>query len=125
MTNIYCDGSTTNICYIIGEQKPIVAPALQEGIKVTNNEGEYYAVLKALIEARKQGLTDLVVYSDSQLIVNQVTTDDSGIPLYKSKERRMQDLRNLVWLFMKNFNSVELRWTSRNMNPAGKILERL
>jgi len=101
-----------------------VKPALEDGGKVTNNQGEYYAILLALQEARRQGIKDVELISDSQLIVNQLTLDNLGVPLYKSKEIRMRDLRNLVWSLAKQFNSVKYTWQRRN-NPAGKILDRV
>ena len=124
MTRIFCDGSTSLICYVIGGQAPVVKPALEDGGKVTNNQGEYYAILLALQEARRQGIKDVELISDSQLIVNQLTLDNLGVPLYKSKEIRMRDLRNLVWSLAKQFNSVKYTWQRRN-NPAGKILDRV
>ena len=72
MTKVYCDGSTKLICFIIEGQKPVVAPA-REHLPCTNNEGEYFAVLKALDEAKRQGIKDVEILSDSELIINQLT----------------------------------------------------
>ncbi len=43
--------------------------------KASNNEAEYTAVLMAIYHAQKLGATDLHVYSDSKLIVNQINGD--------------------------------------------------
>jgi len=124
MIKVYCDGSTTKVCFIIEGQKPFVGDALEDGGKVTNNEGEYYALMLALQEAKHQGIKDVELISDSQLIINQLNLDVLGIPIYKAKEQRLRDLRNLVWSLAKQFNSVKYTWQPRN-NPAGKVLERI
>ena len=124
MKKIFCDGSTTKVCFIIEGQKPFVANALEDGGKVTNNEGEYYALMLALQEAKRQGVKDVELVSDSQLIIRQLNLDVLGIPIYKAKEQRLRDLRNLVWSLAKQFNSVTYTWQPRN-NPAGKLLERI
>lgn len=124
ITKIFCDGSTSKVCFVIEGQKPFLVDALEDGGKVTNNEGEYFALLLALQEAHKQGIKDVELISDSQLIIRQLTLNELGIPIYKTKEERLKNLRNLVWSTAKQFNSVTYTWQPRN-NPAGKILDSL
>jgi ribonuclease HI len=40
--------------------------------RATNNEAEYRALLLALEEAERRGATDLVIFSDSLLLVEQI-----------------------------------------------------
>lgn len=125
MTKIYCDGSRTQVCYIIEGQEPQVIPALGNGITVTSNEGEYYGLMRALQAAKIQDLKDITILSDSQLIVNQLTKGKNGVPNFKAKEKRMRDLRNIIWTMAGGFKSVEYKWIRREDNPAGIVLEEL
>lgn len=47
--------------------------ALCLNFKASNNEAEYEAVIAGLKLARELGVQDIEVFSDSMLIVNQVT----------------------------------------------------
>jgi len=125
LTKIYCDGSRKYICYIIEGQDPQIVPALGNGITVTSNEGEYYALIRALDTAKAQHIEDVIILSDSQLIVNQLTKNDKGIPIFKAKEKRMRDLRNIVWSMARGFTSVGYEWIPREENPAGIALEEI
>ena len=46
--------------------------AIRIGFKVTNNEAEYEALLAGLRVTTKLGVDSMDVFSDSQLVVNQV-----------------------------------------------------
>ncbi len=117
-TKIWCDGSTTNVCFIIEGQEPVIVPAIAPDVKVTNNEGEYYAICRALEEAAVQGIPRVVVYSDSQLVVNQLNGD------YKTKKKSLETLRNIVLWMVSWFESVEFQWIERETNKAGVVLDR-
>ncbi|GFZ00557.1 hypothetical protein Acr_14g0001920 [Actinidia rufa] len=57
--------------------------AIQIGFKATNNEAKYEALLAGLRVATDLGVDSLDVFSDSQLVVNQVLRD------YLTKDSRM------------------------------------
>ena len=57
--------------------------AIRIGFKGTNNEAEYEAFLAGLRVATDLGVDSLDVFSDSQLVVNQVQGD------YLAKDSRM------------------------------------
>ncbi|GFZ00843.1 hypothetical protein Acr_14g0004780 [Actinidia rufa] len=57
--------------------------AIRMGFKATNNEAEYEALLAGLRVATELGAQSLEVFSDSQLVVNQVQGD------YLAKDARM------------------------------------
>ncbi|GFY91031.1 hypothetical protein Acr_07g0012270 [Actinidia rufa] len=63
-----------------GEQKEY---AIRIGFKATNNEAEYEALLAGLRVATELGAQSLEVFSDSQLVINQVQGD------YLAKDARM------------------------------------
>ncbi len=123
-TRIYTDGSATEICYVIGNQKPVRQPARESGAPVTVNEGEYLACLAGLNAARKQGLQDVEVWADSELMVKQLTLDADRRPLYECRNDRLKQLRLLVMGMGVYFDSMSFIWVSREENLAGKELER-
>lgn len=58
--------------------------ALSLKFDASNNETEYEALLSGLKTAREIGIEELIVYSDSQLVVNQLSED------YEARDERMQ-----------------------------------
>lgn len=52
-----------------------ISYALRLAFKVTNNEAEYKAMIIGLKLAWEIGINDICVYSDSQLVINQVTRE--------------------------------------------------
>lgn len=65
---------------------------LEKGAKVigiaTNNEAEYRAAIEALsLAARKHSSSDVLLHSDSSLLVNQMNNR------WKVKEKRLKELR--------------------------------
>ncbi len=123
-SEIYIDGSTQNICVIIGHEI-IIEPALV-GHKVSNNQGEYYALLKALQVAQAQGIRRATIYSDSELLVRQLTLDAGGFPIYKIKSPNLKNLHKTARTVIDcNFDRITLKWIPREENLAGIALERL
>ena len=120
---IYIDGSTTDVCYIIDNRKPIIRPASDEHLPITSNVGEYYSLLHALEAARQLKLRDIEVLSDSQLLVRQLTQNTRGQYIYKTKAIRLKQLRDLVKMLEESFDSVQYTWIPRKQNLAGIILE--
>jgi ribonuclease HI len=74
----------------------------------TNNEAEYYALLKAL---------ELIVRSDSKLVVNQVNGE------WRVEDEKLIDLSEKARDLIKNIGSVRLEWVPREENLAGLWLE--
>jgi len=82
----------------------------EEGI--TNNCAEYKAVILAL---RTFPNEDLKIYSDSQLVVNQLNH------VWHIKSDNLRKLALLVWDLAKD-RKVEFVWVPRKQNKAGKLL---
>ena len=80
----------------------------------TNNEMEYRAVLHAF----KLANDDDEIYSDSQLVVNQL------IKKWKINHVHLRLLNEKIQKVWKSKPKIRLFWISRNKNLAGKILER-
>ena len=66
---IYVDSSLREACYVLSGQEPTIIPYPE---LVTVNVGEYRAVLLALEEARRLELKQVMLLTDSLLVVNQV-----------------------------------------------------
>lgn len=122
MVKIYTDGSQTQICFVIEGQEPIVRPVKPDGERATVNEGEYLAVIHALQEAKNQGLQEVEVWSDSELMVKQMTEGKDGRAKYQTKEIRLQQLQALVRGLMVNVKAT-FNWLPREQNLAGLVLE--
>jgi len=112
---VWTDGSTTNYCVVFEDEQPSVVPCL---MKVTGNVGEYYAVIHALVLARTKHDLEVEVYSDSELVVRQLTG------AYTCKNPRLRQLFRIVKNLEKSFSRVSYTWVSRKENPAGLELER-
>lgn len=94
----------------------------------TNNEAEYYALIKALnmilvrwpelgAASTRKGVEPIKVYSDSLLIVNQVR----GV--YEATDTRLRSLCDNAKALMKKLGSVKLEWVQREGNYAGQWIE--
>ena len=113
--NIYVDGGTRNhnICLVDGS----ITLIRNRKDNLTNNELEYLALMYGLgyVKHKYKG-EDITIYSDSQLIVNQMNgkwrvTTEKLIPLYEACSR------------MKT-NRIKIKWISRDFNLAGYVLEK-
>lgn len=82
----------------------------------TNNQAEYEAVLLALTEAKKHGATTVQIFSDSELIVNQLNQK------YKVKNGGLQPLFLKTWNATQNFKHVTITAISREKNAVADAL---
>lgn len=108
----YCDGSGwngTESKIAFGKEGNIIVDKYDRNI--TNNEAEYLALLECIRIASK----DAIIYSDSQVIVEQVYRR------YKCNYDHLKVLLEKVDLDTKNLNLV---WCPRAFNRAGKVLEK-
>ncbi|XP_028120271.1 uncharacterized protein LOC114317717 [Camellia sinensis] len=85
---LYVDGSSNNRgsgagVVLISPEGFIWEQALMLGWKASNNEAEYEALLAGLRSAKHFSAEQLLVFSDSQLVVNQL----SGV--YETRDERM------------------------------------
>ncbi|XP_042416022.1 uncharacterized protein LOC122005152 [Zingiber officinale] len=75
---IYVDGSANHHrsgvgVLVISPQGDILQVAVRLNFRATNNEAEYEALLAGLQAARHVGAVRVIIYSDSQLVTQQVT----------------------------------------------------
>ncbi len=94
----------------------------------TNNEAEYYALLKALTLAEERstdkttgkvrdGVGEILIRSDSQLVVNQVNG------AWRVEDSKLLELSEKARESVKNLRNVRLEWVPREENYAGLWLE--
>jgi ribonuclease HI len=83
----------------------------------TNNEAEYAAIIAALELARQQNLRGVLIRSDSQLCVNQITGR------WQVKEPRLRPLRERAAKLLREVQG-RIEWVPRGQNQAGLYLEK-
>ncbi len=116
MNKIFIDGGTykNRICLVDGN-KTIIK---EKGKDYTNNELEYLALQYGLSYVNNNySKENIVIYSDSMLIVNQITgkwrvTTEKLIPLHAKCDKLLKP--NII-----------IKWISRDFNRAGWVLDEL
>lgn len=89
-----------------------------EDYPMTNNEVEWLALLLLLTDLEAE--TEIEVFSDSQIVVNQFSGE------WQTNEENLQYLRGVCKLLaeIKNLDII-LTWIPRDKNPMGKELDRI
>ncbi|WIM67034.1 bifunctional RNase H/acid phosphatase [Corynebacterium breve] len=107
-TVLYDDAGNTldEIVYVVGK-------------KSTNNVAEYHGLVRGLERARDLGATDVDVYMDSKLVVEQM----SG--RWKIKHPDMQKLALEAQKIAQDLNSVTYTWVPRAKNKKADELSNL
>ena len=119
----YCDGSGNSprgsscaaVVFIRGTGE-FVAERARPLPLCTNNVAEYEGLILALELSKEVGVDDLRVFSDSQLIVNQVQER------WKIKHEKFIVLRKRVWKAGGSFSQLQLEWTPRENNRHADAL---
>jgi probable phosphoglycerate mutase len=94
-----------------------VLAEVAEGLgSATNNVAEYTAVIRGLEKARDLGATDVLLRSDSQLLVNQLTGR------YRVKSPHLQPLHSRVRELATGFDSIEFEHVRRERNTEADRL---
>lgn len=118
---LFCDGASKGNpgdagigCLIISDNKKI---EISEYIgKTTNNVAEYTALIKGLEEALKEGISDIEIYSDSELLVRQI----NGI--YKVRNKNLFPLYKRVLELLNKFKSYKIIHIYRENNVLADYL---
>nr|XP_016496214.1 PREDICTED: uncharacterized protein LOC107815202 [Nicotiana tabacum] len=101
---------------------PPIGETIRQAIKchpVTNNEAEYEAVIAGLELARELGITQIVIKSDSQLVVNQM------LGTYTAREARMQEYLEKVRELIRKFQTWKVMQIPREENTEADALANL
>jgi ribonuclease HI len=88
--------------------------------ETTNNVAEYCGLILALREARAEGVTDLTVISDSQLMVSQVNGE------FKVSSEKLAPLHQKVTYLKSGFASFSMKYVPREENTrADRLTDRV
>jgi len=112
MKEIYVDANPNEICFINGS---FIYHIKSDG---TNNQNEYKAILSVIAYLTvKQDKDEYIIYSDSQLVVNQLNH------LWSIDDKELRKLAESIWnMVYRNNLNVKFVWISRKDNKAGKLL---
>ncbi len=86
--------------------------------EATNNIAEYMALLIALDELKAKKAFPIIVYSDSELVVKQISGE------YKVKDTRLKVLFNKVIGLIASFPEIEIKHIRREENKTADALAR-
>ena len=84
----------------------------------TNNEAEYFALIQGLNHAFEKDIKSITIYSDSQLIVNQINGK------YEVKNERMILCYQKAIKILSNFNNWTLTHIPREKNREADFLSK-
>ena len=85
----------------------------------TNNEAEYEGILTGLRLGKALGATNLLVQSNSKLVIGKINAD------YEVKEERMQKYVRLTRHLTQEFNRVEFEQIPRSQNMTADEVSKL
>ena len=86
---------------------------------MTNNMAEYEALVRALTKAHQLSIKSLCIYSDSLLVVNQVTGK------YKIKNPELLKYAQTAKTIIRYFNSFTLEYIPREKNRLADKIARV
>ncbi|XP_023891486.1 uncharacterized protein LOC112003505 [Quercus suber] len=120
---INTDGSSTQRgggagVVIVSPQEDVLKYGVQLKFPVTNNEAEYEALLTGLRLAQALGAENVVIKSDSQLVIGHARGD------FEAKEARMQKYLQLANQLISNFKRVEFIQIPREQNAKADEVAR-
>jgi len=123
---VSCDGAARGNPGPAGAGSQITTPdgqvvaEIAEGLgETTNNVAEYTAVILGLERAKELGGTDVLLRSDSQLLINQLT----GV--YKVKTPHLQPLNRRVRGLAAGFERIRFEHVPRERNTEADRLANL
>ena len=89
------------------------------GFKVSNNEAEYEALLAGLRAVLHLGAKDVEIYSDSRLVVYQITGD------FEARDPRMKAYPSTAKQIIGQFGTVKISQVARSQNKHADSLATL
>ncbi|KAL5541181.1 hypothetical protein UlMin_042654 [Ulmus minor] len=122
--HLYVDRSSTDNCsgagvILVSPERVRLSCALRFRFKATNNQAEYEALLAGLRLAKEVSARHILIYSDSQLIVNQVNSE------YQAKGEKMASYLEKAKELLGQFDTVTITQIPRNKNTNADALARL
>lgn len=93
-----------------------ISDAVYLGPSGSNNQAEYEGVILALNMALKEGVTDIIIRSDSKLVVEQLLGN------WKIKQPHLRDLHATATDLARRFRSVQIDHVRREKNKDADAL---
>ena len=124
VANLYVDGAadlhtkTAGIGGVISINGQEIMSFSEPLIDKTNNEAEYMAMIKGAHISLELNITNLDIYSDSELIVNQINGK------YKVKNDRMKQLHSSVMLELNHMDHWSVTHVRREKNTRADALSK-
>jgi ribonuclease HI len=123
---INCDGAARGNpgpagagAIVVDEDGAILAEVAEGLGETTNNVAEYTAVIRGLEEAKRLGAHEVLLRSDSQLLINQLTGR------YRVKAPHLQPLHRRARALLAGFAKVDLEHVPRERNVEADRLANL
>lgn len=123
---VACDGASRGNpgpagagAHITGPDGSVLAEVAEGLGETTNNVAEYTAVIRGLERALELGATDVLLRSDSQLLINQLTGR------YRVKTPHLQPLHRRVRELGARFEAIEYEHVPRERNTEADRLANL
>ena len=119
---LYVDGASfgnpgpSGIGLVLAQGDRVLVDLSQDIGWGTNNQAEYRALIAGLNEAIQRGIRSLLVRSDSQLLVRQVTGE------YKVKDRKLKVLMSEIQGLLSKFEKVRFEHVRRELNERADEL---
>jgi ribonuclease HI len=120
---VWCDGAARGNPGPAGAGSQLTTPdgevvaEISEGLgETTNNVAEYTAAILGLERARELGATDVLLRSDSQLLINQLTGT------YKVKTPHLQPLHRKLRELASGFERIRFEHVPRERNAEADRL---
>ncbi|MGH2757976.1 MAG: ribonuclease HI family protein [Actinomycetota bacterium] len=119
---LYVDGASfgnpgpsgTGVVLQVGDE--VIVERSEDAGYGTNNQAEYRALLEGLAEAVQRGIRKLLVRSDSQLLVRQMTGE------YKLKAKGLRGLKAEADALLERFDQVRFEHVPRERNALADEL---
>src|ERR1044072_8335027 len=111
-------GSGAGLILLTPEEAEI-EQCLKFEFKASNNQAEYEAMITGLTMALDLGVTNLIVNSDSQLVVSQISGD------YQAKDDTMAKYLAKVQKLIEQVGTVQVKYVPREANKRADELAKL
>jgi len=123
---LYIDGSSignpgpAGIAAIIEDGNGNIVEKASKHLGITtNNVAEYSALIMGLETVRDMGAKSISVYTDSELLVNQISGD------WRIKDEKLKDFAQRARVILKSFDNYEIRHIDREKNrEADRLAKR-
>ncbi len=101
---------------VLSEGQRVIKEISEKIGKATNNQAEYFALLRGLKGAKILGADEIDILMDSELVVKQINRE------YKVKDEKLAVLFVKVWNILSTFSKWSIKHISREKNKKADAL---